>query len=500
MASAAAAPPAPETKNEDQKQDPGVLGHYWSVTNGVVSKMMPYLFKPSPRESVKYPSDSKYIGVRLKTEIGEECLKLVEKAAAGADPTVVNLFIQKSLGSGAYGHTYLACTSTNNPADCKFALKIQRNDPNNMHEVAFKNRQGALPKLMGTFFSRQTYSHIRTEIDACIAASTVGLGPRVYGYWRCRDPMRQGNYLWVILMDLIKGQTLGNAEREGDLARLGDDRILHLVIDLVNRMRPFFAAGWVHRDAHKGNIMISSDNQRLWLIDYGQADREPDKTHKSKPPRNSELVRLGILNADDMLTQRQLADIQYMCEQLDLVSPSDDEPEDEEEEQQAENEEPEEDEPPARAPAQAPVLPLPPVPPVPAALRIGEEDEVDPGELAEYYGGEDFVPPERKHPALRLPLPPAPAPFGSDGPAPAEEKKKAQKKRNRSRGEEEGSRGGRAPKRQRLAKVSPGEGDEGEEDEGDNPNVLPLDEEGNAAAGVPDDWDDGAGEEGWEGD
>ena len=149
----------------------------------------------------------------------------------------------KTLGEGAYGKVYLVSKHK-----YKYAIKVQ--------------------ELRG---DDEEQDQLRREYEISKKMGELGIGPKIYDYYVCKDP-QTGKLRSYIIMEYMRGGNimdwLDNQEN------LSNKTIQDLSKQLRSKLHKVHKAKFVHKDLHEGNIFIQihkNGKPELMIGDFGLA-------------------------------------------------------------------------------------------------------------------------------------------------------------------------------------------------------------------------------------
>ncbi|RMG08419.1 MAG: serine/threonine protein kinase [Cyanobacteria bacterium J055] len=147
--------------------------------------------------------------------------------------------IQKTLGEGGFGITYLATDETGKP-------------------VAIKTLNDNIRKRRDFNQCQEDFLNEALRLAQCRHPHVV----------RVRQVI-QHDSLWCITMDYIDGTNLGRwVEKEGALP---ETQALRYIRQIGDALRVVHQQGFLHRDVKPLNILVKNDLAQAVLIDFGMA-------------------------------------------------------------------------------------------------------------------------------------------------------------------------------------------------------------------------------------
>jgi len=150
-------------------------------------------------------------------------------------------FLDKLLGSGAYGKVYRAM-DMKSPADGRAFFAI---------------------KCMPIYVPGTTKAHFQTR-ELC-NHPVVRDHPNIVRYDR---HFREGDWIYVV-MELVRGGDLFAAITERHIFQNNDALVKKIYVQIIDAVQYCHKKGIYHRDIKPENILFSEDTRRIKLADFG---------------------------------------------------------------------------------------------------------------------------------------------------------------------------------------------------------------------------------------
>ena len=154
--------------------------------------------------------------------------------------------LEKELGSGAYGKSYLVKDANQNKV-----IKMQM--------IRFRDYEDKPLPLKEIC---ENLTKIFVEINHLKLGAKLGISPKYYESYICVDKLKSEVYHYIV-MEHIDGMTLDDWVGKNKMTKeQGKD-----IIEMFNKLHK---EGVVHSDLHGGNIMVTNDKKpKFYIIDYG---------------------------------------------------------------------------------------------------------------------------------------------------------------------------------------------------------------------------------------
>lgn len=209
----------------------------------------------------------------------------------------------RELGQGAYGFVISATTRHNN---IRVAIKIGDPDEITTEHKTFQKLHKNLSKENKRFFIRD--ADLRQELISEIVEEHV-LFSQAPIFQRIRSRFPRGVAMYPMeYLDPAKWMTVQDMLAKWH--QLREHRSLAGVVRamLANARKAFetlFKAGFVHTDAHTGNVMVNKDTGAVKILDYGMMITVPklDKKVNLSNPQHLPIARHWF---DEILRHRQI--------------------------------------------------------------------------------------------------------------------------------------------------------------------------------------------------
>lgn len=112
-------------------------------------------------------------------------------------------------------------------------------------------------------------SDFTREAEAAKVAGRIGVGPKVAEAWICSSNERTVGF--IMMEQLVDAVPLSSIIRSQDQFSVQDgSALLRLVLQQLDKL---YTHKWIHGDLHGGNIFISNDRKKVWLLDFGKSHR-----------------------------------------------------------------------------------------------------------------------------------------------------------------------------------------------------------------------------------
>lgn len=165
--------------------------------------------------------------------------------------------IEKVIGEGDFGITYLCCNTMNS-----MKVAVKEYYPIQLVKRDMTGRSNSVMVLSNQYMA--TYSKgVKRFVREAKAISSVG---NVSGIAAVRDIFYENNTAYMV-MDYVEGVKLSQYLTRG---RIGVDVCLQLFMPVISALGMIHKQGVLHRDINPDNFIITADN-RLVLVDFGAA-------------------------------------------------------------------------------------------------------------------------------------------------------------------------------------------------------------------------------------
>ena len=144
----------------------------------------------------------------------------------------------------------------------KIIRKLGNGEYGLVHLVEKNKKKYAMKKINIAYNNWSTIGEqlksIKNEIKVLKKISNLGISPKLYDYYLCKDKNQFSIYL---IMEYINGITLRKFLEENTLTKNIENKIKNVFDKLHNN-------GILHGDVHDENIMIT-EKKRVYIIDFG---------------------------------------------------------------------------------------------------------------------------------------------------------------------------------------------------------------------------------------
>lgn len=163
--------------------------------------------------------------------------------------------IEKVLGEGNFGITYLGCNVTNNAH-----VVIKEYYPIQLVKRDMTGRSNSVVVLSNQYMQAYNKGVKRFAREAKAISTANNMG----GVVAVRDLFYENNTAYMV-MDYVDGVKLSDYLKR---SRLGVDVCMQMFMPVINALDMVHKQGVLHRDINPDNFIVTSDN-KLVLVDFG---------------------------------------------------------------------------------------------------------------------------------------------------------------------------------------------------------------------------------------